>query len=103
MIKLLQNLYFLLSVISGITRCTAHNEYRIRTAKDKYKHGDWLNPDIHISGGHTTDTRYKFPDDLVKLENINQEFGPGAPTQHSFFSIFNSGTGIVPSLEPTAF
>jgi hypothetical protein len=23
-------------------------------------------------------------------ENINQEFGPGAPTQHSFFSIFNS-------------
>ena len=65
--------YFLLSVISGITRCTAHNEYRIRTAKDKYKHGDWLNPDIHISGGHTTDTRYKFPDDLVKMENINQE------------------------------
>ena len=23
-------------------------------------------------------------------ENINQEFGPGAPTQHSFFSTFNS-------------
>ena len=64
-------IYFLLSIISGITRCSAHNEYRILTAKDKYKHGDWLNPDIHISGGHNTDTRYIFPDDLPKMENVD--------------------------------
>ena len=57
-------IYFLLSIVSGITRCTAHNEYRILTAKEKYKHGDWLNPNIHISGGHNTDKRYIFPDDI---------------------------------------
>jgi len=56
--------YFLLSVISGITRCVAHKEYKILTAKNKYIAGDWLNPDIHISGGHSTEKRYAFPDDV---------------------------------------
>jgi len=61
-------IYFLLSIVSGITRCTAHSEYRILTAKEKYKHGDWLNSDIHISGGHNTDKRYIFPDDIVDID-----------------------------------
>jgi hypothetical protein len=61
-------IYFLLSIVSGITRCTAHNEYRILTAKEKYKHGDWLNADIHISGGHNTDKRYIFPDDIGDVD-----------------------------------
>jgi len=65
-------IYFLLSNISGITRCSTHAEYRILTAKEKYKHGDWLNPDIHISGGHNTEIRYIFPDDIDKMENADR-------------------------------
>jgi len=54
--------YVLLSVISGITRCSAHKEYKVRTAKEKYKNGDWLNPDIHLTGGTNTEKIYHWPD-----------------------------------------
>jgi len=56
--------HFLLSVINGITRCIAHDELHIVTAKEKYKQDDWLNPNIHLSGGQYTEKRYTYPDDV---------------------------------------
>jgi len=60
--------YFLLSVISGIVRCTIFpmSTYKIRTAKLQYVHGDWSNADIHLTGGSFTDKRYNYVDILKK-------------------------------------
>ena len=57
-------IYYLLSVIGGITRCISYHIYRIYLAEEKYKKGDWLNKKIHLSGGHSTDKLYKWPDDI---------------------------------------
>jgi GNAT superfamily N-acetyltransferase len=59
-------IYFLLSVISGITRCSFYRYYRILTAKNPYIKSDWLNREIHLSGGHNTEQKYNFPEDLQK-------------------------------------
>jgi hypothetical protein len=66
-------IHFLLSVISGITRCYANDWYHILTAKKPYINSDWLNADIHLTGGHTTMQRYEFPDDLYKCGSITTE------------------------------
>jgi len=58
--------YFLLSVISGITRCSFYKQYRILTAKLPYIVGNWLNDKIHLSGGHNTEKLYNYPEDLQK-------------------------------------
>jgi len=58
--------YFLLSVISGITKCVFYRQYRILTAKLNYIKEDWLNREIHLSGGHYTKQRYNYPEDLQK-------------------------------------
>lgn len=59
--------YFLLSVISGITRCTViHNDYLILTAKLPYVEGDYLNDEIHLTGFHNTEKLYNYPEDLQK-------------------------------------
>jgi hypothetical protein len=60
--------YFLLSVISGITRCIVFpmSTYKIRTAKLPYVNGDWSNDDIHLTGGGFTDKRYNYIDILKK-------------------------------------
>jgi len=65
--------YYLLSIISGIIRCTVHDEYRIHLAEKEYKKGDWLNPDIHISGAicHTKNRPYYWPDDISGQYDIN--------------------------------
>jgi GNAT superfamily N-acetyltransferase len=65
--------YYLLSVLSGITRCIPHDEYRIYIAEEKYKKEDWLNPNIHISGvsGKTKNRRYTYPDDIASVYDIN--------------------------------
>jgi len=41
---------FLLSVISGITRCSVFPVYRVRTAELPYINGDYLNDKIHLTG-----------------------------------------------------
>ena len=64
-------IHFLLSVISGITRCYTNEWYHILTAKLPYQNGDWLNADIHLTGGHTTMQRYEFPDDLIKCDGVH--------------------------------
>jgi len=64
-------IHFILSVISGITRCYANEWYHILTAKKQYTPVDWLNGDIHLTGGHTTPQRYEFPDDLSKCSGIH--------------------------------
>jgi hypothetical protein len=59
--------YFLLSVISGITCCTViHNKYLILTAKLPYVAGDYLNDEIHLTGFHNTEKLYNYPEDLQK-------------------------------------
>jgi hypothetical protein len=59
--------YFLLSVISGITCCTViHNKYLILTAKLPYIASDYLNDEIHLTGFHNTDKLYNYPEDLQK-------------------------------------
>jgi len=64
--------HFLLSVINGITRCIAHDELHIITAKEKYIAGDWSNSNIHMSGGKNTDHRYIYiPMILMPLIKIN--------------------------------
>jgi hypothetical protein len=65
-------IHFILSVISGITRCYANEWHHILTAKKPYINGDWLNGDIHLTGGRTTDQRYEFPDDLTKCDIENK-------------------------------
>jgi hypothetical protein len=57
---------FLLSVISGITRCSVFPIYRVRTAKKPYISGDYLNDEIHLTGGHHTTQLYNFPEDFKK-------------------------------------
>jgi hypothetical protein len=55
---------FLLSVISGITRCSVFPVYRVRTAELPYINGDYLNDKIHLTGGHNTTQLYEYPEDL---------------------------------------
>jgi hypothetical protein len=59
--------YYLLSIVSGIVRCTVHKEYKIYLAEEEYKKSDWLNPKIHISGvsGKSKNRRYYWPDDII--------------------------------------
>jgi GNAT superfamily N-acetyltransferase len=57
---------FLLSVISGITRCSVFPIYRVRTAELPYINSDYLNDKIHLTGGHHTTQLYNFPDDFKK-------------------------------------
>ena len=64
--------FFLLSVMSGIVRCVSYGVYFVVTAKEKYKQSDWLNPEIHISGGSTTDKRYNFPADIDWVDEDNK-------------------------------
>ena len=56
---------FLLSVISGITRCSVFPVYQILTAKKPYIKSDWFNREIHLSGGYT-EKLHKYPGDLQK-------------------------------------
>jgi hypothetical protein len=68
-------MYVLLIVESGIKRCYIHDECWILTAKEKYKKGDWLNSNIHITGAKTTDREYKFPNDIntpIDEKKINE-------------------------------
>ena len=58
---------FLLSVISGITRCSVFPIYRVRTAELPYINGDYLNDKIHLTGGHNTTQLYEYPEDLKKF------------------------------------
>jgi len=71
--KMHLRVYYLLSIMSGITRCTVHDEYRIHLANDPYKKEDWLNPDIHISGAisRTKNRRYYWPDDVSRQYDID--------------------------------
>ena len=71
--KMHLRVYYLLSVISGISRCIVHDEYRIHLAEKEYKKDDWLNTDIHISGalGRSTNRRYYWPDDVASVYDIN--------------------------------
>jgi hypothetical protein len=73
--KMHLRVYYLLSVISGIIRCTVHDEYRIYLAEEKYKKDDWLNPNTHISGvsGKTKNKRYHWPDDISDNILINEK------------------------------
>ena len=57
---------FLLSVISGITKCSVFPIYRVRTAEHLYKNDDYLNDKIHLTGGHHTTQLYHFPEDFKK-------------------------------------
>jgi hypothetical protein len=66
-------IHFLISVISGITRCYTNDFYHILTAKLPYKNDDWLNDDIHLTGGNTTMQRYEYPDDLTKCDGVQNE------------------------------
>ena len=58
-------IHVLLIVESGIKRCYIRDAYKILTANSVYKKDDWLNKDIHISCGTTTDREHKFPDDIA--------------------------------------
>jgi hypothetical protein len=71
--KMHLRVYYLLSIMSGITRCIQHNEYRIYIAEEKYKKEDWLNSSIHISGvsGKTKNRRYHYPDDIASVYDID--------------------------------
>jgi hypothetical protein len=71
--KIHLRVYYLLSIISGISRCVSHDEYRIYIAEEKYKKGDWLNPNIHISGvsGKSKNRRYYWPDDISANYDID--------------------------------
>jgi hypothetical protein len=57
---------FLLSVISGITRCSVFSVYEILTAKKPYIKSDWFNREIHLSGSDNTEKLHKYPEDLQK-------------------------------------
>jgi hypothetical protein len=57
-------IHFLLSIISGITKCITYDEYDIITTKKKYKNSDYGNTDIHISGEGDTAKIYVWPDDI---------------------------------------
>jgi hypothetical protein len=75
--KIHLRVYYVLSVISGITRCITYNQYRIYIAEEQYKKGDWLNPNIHISGvsGKSKNRRHYWPDDIsanYDIDVINQ-------------------------------
>jgi len=70
-------LFALLSIESGIKRCYIHDEITISTALKPYVAGDWLNPEIHISGGKYTTKYYKWPNDVYG-ENIP------ADVEHNF-------------------
>lgn len=71
--KMHLRVYYLLSIVSGITRCITHDEYRIHLAENEYKKDDWLNPDIHISGalGRSKNRRYYWPDDIASVYDID--------------------------------
>jgi hypothetical protein len=76
--KIHLRIYYLLSIISGITKCSAYHEYRIYISEEKYVKGDWLNPKIHISGvnGKLTNRRYYWPDDIsahYDIKHINKQ------------------------------
>jgi GNAT superfamily N-acetyltransferase len=76
--KIHLRIYYLLSIISGITKCSAYHEYRIYISEEKYVKGDWLNPKIHISGvsGKLINRRYYWPDDIsahYDIKHINKQ------------------------------
>jgi hypothetical protein len=73
--KIHLRIYYLLSVVSGITRCFVYDlEYRIYIAEEKYKKSDWLNPHIHISGvsGKASNRRYIWPNDISAYYDIHE-------------------------------
>jgi hypothetical protein len=61
-------LFVILSIESGIKRCYIHDEITISTALKQYVASDWLNPEIHISGGKYTTKYYKWPHDVYNGE-----------------------------------
>ena len=63
-------LFVILSIESGIKRCYIHDEITIATALKPYIASDWLNSEIHISGGKYTNKYYKWPQDIYGHEGI---------------------------------
>jgi len=63
-------LFVILSIESGIKRCYIHDEITIATALKPYIASDWLNPEIHISGGKYTNKYYKWPQDIYGHEGM---------------------------------
>jgi hypothetical protein len=68
--------HFLLSIVSGIIKCIIIDGYGLFLAKEKYKKGDWKNPDIHLSGGYNSkiykwpdNVRKEYPNDIEKIKN----------------------------------
>jgi len=69
-------IHFLLSIFpNGVPRCIICNKNNemILTAKEKYKNEDWKNTDIHLTGGHSTLHRYKWPNDIREAYPDNFE------------------------------
>ena len=55
---------------SKTNTCFVYDDYRVFTARALYKHGDWLNRDIHITGADPED---RSRDDRVEWVNSNKD------------------------------
>ena len=81
--------YFLLSIVSGITRCSFYRQYRISTAKLPYIKEDWYNGEIHLSGGNNTEKKYEY------LEHFKKEHSEHFHTIEKNLNICNKTICII--------